>query len=739
MLTGIQERRWDVASDWQRLDDVTAALAAATSWRMALDGVRTALQPDASLYQLSHRGRKLSGRDASDSFWLTHEPCLQQVIADHEVCLIPDGPAAGWWLPWQGGALRAHALDDEAPRWLLSIGRLLNAWPGQTAVDTPGDTLKSLHQLNELSWVIHQAAELDRLWQTVPEAIGRHLGASHCALIAYGDDDDIGRVVGGWEQGSTQPRWADLSFSRTSPLGHSLQRVPAGRWRPTPDAGPELGSGRAGQLFHDADTVLVPLVESGRQLGVLAVRHRHPRSPRLLKLLGALAEHVTAAWQLRRRHQLTAEDSSLAWTAFHGAPVALALLDGDGVLLWANGYAASLLGIEPDEAFPLYRFLTGKDRQRLTEAWLDLDGGRAVMIERATFHRADGTALDLGVRLNPLGPADSDRTGPRVVMTLYDRQASTLHQTELEHALHRWQSLGNALPQAIALVDAKHHLVWANAGHASVSGRDCCHPLFRDPEGGPCLASLALTLGVSRLVNQPLDGGLPQPTRTWPVHDEDGNVIGAVAMAMTTTLPQTSQDQERLTLLGYLVAPACHDLNGPLGVIHGRVEAMRLDGLESPHLAAIERAAERMESLLRQLGEWQGKGGEPTVLDLANELPAVHQRLHSALRALGLDWTIRLPDGPAHVWATAADLHCLLALLLLAPGKQRPAMALSLTVALTDGWIELSIDGWQPAEAWNGANLLAHLGGRSLPATERPRLTLQLPQWTHRTSVPSPM
>jgi len=86
--------------------------------------------------------------------------------------------------------------------------------------------------------------------------------------------------------------------------------------------------------------------------------------------------------------------------------------------------------------------------------------------------------------------------------------------------------------------------------------------------------------------------------RAVPRKDTAGDVIGTMAMYVDITeREEAKRANERLEEFASIVS---HDLRNPLSVASGRLELARED-CESPHLAAVARAHERMETLIEDL------------------------------------------------------------------------------------------------------------------------------------------
>jgi signal transduction histidine kinase len=726
-----------VQDEWQRLDAVVAVLTGATTWPLVCEGLQGVLAPLARVYRLSHRGRKLTTGRAGGGFWISHEPRLRQAMAEMAPVHLPEGPCAGWWIPWSAGALHLAEHLVLPPRWLLTVAHLLSQFQ-RLPVASPahGEDVKALRQLNELGWIIHSTPDLATLLRELPGHLGRHLALSHCAVVRLDGEQGQGTVVGGWESGVSQPSWLALTFARHSPLGEVLWDVPAGRWQPAM-VGPDWHSARADELLAHGDVLMAPLRAFDGRWGLLVVRHPRPRSQRLARLLGATADHVALALAIRARAARSEQRRRQAETLFHVAPAALAVLDGAGGILESNGAAQSMLDTKLSPHTPFYQLLAAPDRQRVRDAWLDLENGKPVPIPSVALlpATAGGPIRQVACHLAPV-PAETLREPlSRAVLSLCDHSVLIEQRRQLSAEVSLWEGLGAGLPVRFAIVDATHHLIGTNGPDGETMG--CCSPLFQDPAGGVCLALQALQQGVTRRLPHGTIGAAGAPTLVWPVRDVDRTIIGVVAMAGAVDVveggesqpPATPADSAGWAVMGRLFDAVRHDLLNPLGVISGRVGALRLDGLESPHFDPIDRAVDRQVGILRTLASWRPQAGTPEPVDLVDVAQNVLQGLGQIAQAVAQGWTVVATDSPLMVLAPLAAVQALLTAIILLPGHARGRRQIRLVCHGEPGWVCLMVDGTDalPVLASEGQDLLACLGGHTLAGDPSP--TWRVPRW----------
>jgi two-component system, cell cycle sensor histidine kinase and response regulator CckA len=120
-----------------------------------------------------------------------------------------------------------------------------------------------------------------------------------------------------------------------------------------------------------------------------------------------------------------------------------------------------------------------------------------------------------------------------------------------------------------------------------------------------------------------------------PIHDSDGRVMGASAIARNITAQKKVEDQlrqsQKMEAVGRLAGGVAHDFNNLLGIVTACSELLRtrVDGEGSEYLENIREAAKRGASLTRQLLAFSRRqAAQPQVLDLNERLKEVTKLLH---------------------------------------------------------------------------------------------------------------
>ncbi len=121
-----------------------------------------------------------------------------------------------------------------------------------------------------------------------------------------------------------------------------------------------------------------------------------------------------------------------------------------------------------------------------------------------------------------------------------------------------------------------------------------------------------------------------------PLHDAQGNIIGASAIARDVTAQKRAEGQlhqaQKMEGIGRLAGGVAHDFNNILGIINACAEFLR-DRIDpasepSPYIENIKKAIERGSSLTRQLLAFSRSAAvEPRLLDLNERLQDITKLL----------------------------------------------------------------------------------------------------------------
>ncbi len=202
-----------------------------------------------------------------------------------------------------------------------------------------------------------------------------------------------------------------------------------------------------------------------------------------------------------------------------------------------------------------------------------------------------------------------ERLGPAIAQAL-ERRRLARDRVRAERTAITLLHTIEATQQALAMLDARGHVHFANPAFATLVGRqreELVGRPFTDALGGPAVVGLLETaLGGSRVSSEEVSATRADGTSFWcrltverlPDTGEDrGRVV--VFVADTTErrrLEERLRRRRRLEALGQLAAEIAHDFNNLLFVINSHADRLRLDGLPP------ERAAEAIEAI-RACGE----------------------------------------------------------------------------------------------------------------------------------------
>jgi PAS domain S-box-containing protein len=119
-----------------------------------------------------------------------------------------------------------------------------------------------------------------------------------------------------------------------------------------------------------------------------------------------------------------------------------------------------------------------------------------------------------------------------------------------------------------------------------------------------------------------------------PIHDQEGQVVGASAIARDITAQKKVEDQlrqsQKMEAVGRLAGGVAHDFNNLLGIVTACSELLRgrVDAESGEYVENIREAARRGASLTRQLLAFSRKRHtQPQVLDLNDRLKEVTKLL----------------------------------------------------------------------------------------------------------------
>lgn len=226
----------------------------------------------------------------------------------------------------------------------------------------------------------------------------------------------------------------------------------------------------------------------------------------------------------------------------------------DGGFTFVNQRFADMLGYGREEIIGkgVLDFMDEVERQRVLGVKEALRRGESYQGE-ARFKRRDGSVLWTLVGSSPLYDADGRHVGNLAMHS--DITQRKLDEQALLKAKLEWERTFDTVPDLIAVLDSKHHIVRANRSMAKTLGvasdaciglscYECVHGAAAPP--GFCPHSKTLLDGLEHTaeVYEPRLGGYFIVSTT-PLKDEGGRVVGSVHVARDIT--ERKKAEEKIT------------------------------------------------------------------------------------------------------------------------------------------------------------------------------------------------
>jgi len=216
-----------------------------------------------------------------------------------------------------------------------------------------------------------------------------------------------------------------------------------------------------------------------------------------------------------------------------------------------------------------------------------------------------------------------------MAIDVHERKAAeeALRKSEGEKAL-----ILSSVEEQVLFQDTAHRIIWANRAVAEFVGATSdqlvgrpCYTVFH-PRTEPCPGCpvhKALQTGEAGVAELQSEDGRYWFIKGYPIRDAEGNIAGAVEVALDITeqrraeeerrrLEARVRDAQKLESLGVLAGGIAHDFNNLLVGILGNVGLAHLDMPPDsplrPYCEQIEQAALRARDLTNQLLAFAGKG-----------------------------------------------------------------------------------------------------------------------------------
>lgn len=335
------------------------------------------------------------------------------------------------------------------------------------------------------------------------------------------------------------------------------------------------------------------------------------------KVVGTLRD-VT---ERKRRQRELEETTQRLQAVIEASPDAINMVDEDGnVEVW-NPAAEELFGWTEEEVVggPL-PIVPGDREAEFARFRGDLFDGdpRPVAGYETQRECKDGTLVDVSVSTAAVRDTDGEVIGTMAVIE---------DITERKERQRRLDALSEAFPDIAFLIDeeGRHIELLASPASEDLLYADPDEMLgqrlhdFLPPEQADDLLSLiqtTLETGRQQTLEYELDvpaGARRLEARTTPLPTEvdDRRAVVLVARDVTERAERERELERQNDRLEKFVSIVSHDLRNPLDVADGRLTLAQED-CESDHLAEIERAHDRMKTLIEDLLTLAHEGETPT-------------------------------------------------------------------------------------------------------------------------------
>lgn len=293
---------------------------------------------------------------------------------------------------------------------------------------------------------------------------------------------------------------------------------------------------------------------------------------------------------------------------YEAATIGIAEADADGRLLRVNDAICKMLGRSREELLTVTFFDYTLEDDREDDRALYARQIRGELDSYALRKRAvrpDGTMVYLDIHSSSVRDASGVFLyGVRVIQ---DVTAAKLMEDRIRENQQHMRDLLEALPAAVYTTDAEGHITFYNKAAAEMSGRTpqvgdlwCVTWRLYNPDGTPlphneCPMAVALrenraVRGVEAIAERP-DGRripfIPYPT---PLHDAEGNLVGAINMLIDITERKQAESRQRT-----LIDELNHRVKNTLATVQSLV------GQTARHAESLEDFSQRFEARLLAL------------------------------------------------------------------------------------------------------------------------------------------
>ncbi|MCX5647613.1 MAG: PAS domain S-box protein, partial [Planctomycetota bacterium] len=269
----------------------------------------------------------------------------------------------------------------------------------------------------------------------------------------------------------------------------------------------------------------------------------------------------------------------------------------------------------------------------------------AIVADGRVVHANEAAAALVGVALDRIARPDGSvswvevrgqpiewQGRPAAQIVAHDVTEQRCAQEALRKSEREKDLILSSVAEQVLFQDTRHRIIWANRAVAEYVGATpdqlvgrLCYTVFH-PRTEPCPGCpvhKALETGEAGVAELPSEDGRYWFIKGYPFRDAEGNIAGAVEVALDITelrraeeerrrLEARVRDAQKLESLGVLAGGIAHDFNNLLVGILGNAGLAHLemppDSPLRPYCEQIEQAALRARDLTNQLLAYSGKG-----------------------------------------------------------------------------------------------------------------------------------
>ncbi len=209
----------------------------------------------------------------------------------------------------------------------------------------------------------------------------------------------------------------------------------------------------------DCSEVCVPLLASGRLLGVLNVESTRPLSQDDLTTVSIVGDRIAAALDVAERRDTLER-------FLEASPVAIAALSPEGRMAYWNRAAAELFGWPADEVLGRATPVADADDEISIAIDREVAAGRPVSRVEAMRRHRDGHLLPVRIFAAPFG----ERPPYGTIVVYQDLAAERAARAALTESEARFETVVGALREGVIVQDADLNTLWANAAGERLLG-----------------------------------------------------------------------------------------------------------------------------------------------------------------------------------------------------------------------------------------------------------------------------